>query len=732
MELTAKLSLEEIQDSKNLCARLGEEDLKNIGNDVIQAYDVDKQSRRRWEKNMEEATKLAVQLKEPKSYPWRNASNVKFPLLTIASLQFQSRAYPSLVKAPDLVKYRVQGKDDGTKAARAQRISAHMSYQLLEQDESWEEDQDKAFLVLPILGCVFKKSYYDSVAEHNRSRLVLPKNLVVHYYAKSIEDCERKTEIFELYERQIRERELRGIFVENDYGPPAVGDFKEEDERQGLTPPLDDWDAPREFLEQHRYLDLDGDGYREPYVVTVDKESKQVARIVHRIESVVTEQSVKIEELNKRITAIDEGRQGQEQELAANMQAGFDPTQEQLAQITQAEQTSAALQAQIREIATQTPVILKINAVEHYTKYSFIPSPDGGFYDLGFGQLLGDVGHAVNTGINQLMDSGSLQNTNCGWIARGARVKGGKQRFQFGEWKRVDVAGGTLRDSIVPLPVNQPSDVVFSLLSLLINYAERIGSVTDTMMGENPGQNTPAYNMSAMLEQGMQLFNGIFKRVYRSQRAEFRKLYKLNAIYLDQQEYFEYQDSDEYILKTDYTADSKDLIPAADPNAFSNKEKAMKAQIVSDRAGTVPGYNTIKAEQGLLEALDVPNAREVYPTQMNPETGAEELVFPPQPDPELEIEKADMQRRTLEGQSRAEKDMVLAQSKINVDEAQIIKLIADASVAADSPELERLKLLLKEQESLRKSLVEMAKIESADEQSKRAANSGVGGKSSND
>jgi hypothetical protein len=32
-----------------------------------------------------------------------------------------------------------------------------------------------------------------------------------------------------------------------------------------------DRDKPHEFLEQHRYWDLDEDGYPEPYIVTVHK-----------------------------------------------------------------------------------------------------------------------------------------------------------------------------------------------------------------------------------------------------------------------------------------------------------------------------------------------------------------------------------------------------------------------------------------------------------------------------
>ena len=703
MELKSKLSLDKIQDADNIADLLNEEDLRVIGSDVVDTFDIDKQSRRRWERSMEDATKLALQLTETKSYPWPNAANVKFPLLTIAALQFQSRAYPSLIKTPDLVKYRVQGKDDGQKASRAQRISSHMSYQLLEQDESWEEDQDKAFLALPILGCIFKKSYYDPVVGHNKSTLVLPKNLVVHYYAKSIEACERKTEIFELYQREIRERELRGLFTEHEYGPTPVADHKEEDTRQGLSPPMDDKDRPRVFLEQHRYLDLDGDGYKEPYIVTVDKETKKVARIVARIGKITTEQSIQIKDLQDRIKSLAEGVQEPQ-------------TPQELDQALRTEQVLIEMQEQVKTLSEQKPKVLSIEPVEHYTKYPFIPSPDGGFYDLGFGALLSPINDSVNTLLNQLIDAGSLQNSNSGFIGRGARIKGGKIRFQPNEWQRVNVTGGALRDSIVPLPVNQPSDVLFNLLSLLIGYAEKVGSVTDAMMGDNPGQNTPAYNMSAMLEQGLQVFNGIFKRVYRSQRSEFRKLYNLNSIYLDQEEYYAYQDADSKISRTDYTADPKDLIPAADPNAFSNKEKMMKAQAVREASMSVPGYDPIKVEQRFLESMDIPDAAEVFPT-VTAEDGSVQLQFPPQPNPELEIEKADMQRRTLEGQSRAEKDMILAESKTMVDAATILKIKAEIKAMGDSAELEQLKLIEKEQDSIRKTLTEVVKIEQASETS---------------
>ena len=305
MDIKTKLKLADLQSSENIAKLLPEEDLSNIGSTVVDDYEIDKESRSQWEKKMKAANELAMQMVKEKSFPWNGASNVKFPLLTIACLQFASRAYPALVKAPDLVKFRVQGADPmGEKAARAMRISSHMSWQLLDQDESWEEEQDRAYIAVPISGCVFKKSYYDPAKGHNCSKTVLPQDLVVHYYAKSLEDCARKTETFKLYDRDIKERVLKGVYIEHDLPQAPIEDSDQKDERQGLTPPANDSDRPRSILEQHRFLDLDGDGYSEPYVVTVDKHSKKVFRIVHRFADVVTEQSVQIDKLKKQIAEI--------------------------------------------------------------------------------------------------------------------------------------------------------------------------------------------------------------------------------------------------------------------------------------------------------------------------------------------------------------------------------------------------------------------------------------------
>jgi len=590
-----------------------------------------------------------------------------------------------------------------------------MSYQCLEQDNDWEEEFDKMLIALPILGTCFKKSYFDHLQEHNVSKLVLPQNLVVSYYARTIEECERKTEEFELYDREIKERQLRGVYSEKELGRSKSRDSRLSDERQGVTEPLHEIGKARPMLESHWYLDLDEDGYPEPYVITIDETSKKVVRIVSRFDKVHTEQTLQLDKLTDRYKLI-------EVQIQTAVQSLQQPSgQESTDQVRQAQELEAQLVA-LREEQNQlkiemqalsednqkNPKVVRIETQEYYTKYGFIPSPDGGFYDLGLGALLGPINESINTAINQLMDSGTLNNGSHGFIGRGARIQGGKIRFTDPfEWKRVNVSGQSLRDSLVPLPVNPPSGVLFDLLSLLISYGERISSVNDAMTGSNPGQNTPAYSFHAMLEQGLQVFNGIFKRVYRAQRKEFKKLFLLNRTYLNPIEYFETIDGvSMQVLQNDYSGDEKDVMPAADPNAFSNMESLMKAHFIAERMVTVPGYNTVKGERLLLEAMDIPNVQELYPID---ESG--NLMIQPPPNMEMELKVAEEQRRGLESKARQETNAALAESTMDVNESVILlnqvkaeKLDSDVAVerfnAIHERAEKRQELLLKKLEIL--------------------------------
>jgi len=137
----------------------------------------------------------------------------------------------------------------------------------------------------------------------------------------------------------------------------------------------------------------------------------------------------------------------------------------------------------------------------------------------------------------------------------------------------------------------------------------------------------------------------------------------------------------------------------------------------------------MKVEQTYLEALDIPDAAELYPVQPTVdeegnETGGMELVFPPQPDPELEIKRGELEIKALDAQASSEIAAIVAESNAGLNEAKIVEIIARAELAEDSPELERLKILQKEQQSIREDLTEREKINASKQiaKSKPAAN----------
>lgn len=588
------MKLQKILGSSNLAADLSDDKLIEIGKDVVSGYETDLDSRKPWEKDLKNWTELALQVASDKTYPWPNAANIKYPLLATAAMQFAARAYPTLIPSNGkVVKCKVIGSDPtGEKAMRAFRVSTHMSYQVMEQMDGWEEDMDKLLIALPISGTCFKKTYWDSSKQQNCSKLVLPKSLVVNYWTRCLEDAERITEVFYLSKRKVKERQNLGIFIDVELGDPQTpaDDVTTSINRSFQLANDFDETTPYTILEQHTYLDLDEDGYAEPYVVTVEAESNKVLRIVPRF----SEADVLMDDKQN---------------------------------------------------------VVSIEATQYYTKYGFIPNPDGGFYDIGFGRLLGPLNNSANTIINQLVDAGSLSNLQAGFIGKGLRIKMGETRFQPGEWKAVNAVGDDLKKQIFPLPVREPSQVLFNLLDLLLKSGKELASVAEIFVGKMPGQNTPATTTMASIEQGMKVFTAVYKRVYRSLTSEFRKIYKLNQQYMNPEEYIPILDNP--IPQEDYKGPEDDIIPGADPSAVSSQEKQQKVQAVMQllNLGTI---NPIAATLMYLEAHEIPEAE------------IKKLVMQPQPKTDPKVEA--LQAKAAIDQQKAQNDILISREKLRMDQ----------------------------------------------------------------
>lgn len=591
-------------ESTNIAESLDEDMLSEIAHDVIKGFETDFQSRAAWAESVEEWTKLAGQVYEEKMFPWPRASNVKYPLVSVAAMQFNARAYPSLIPSDGaVVKAQVLGKDDtGEKQEKAQRISSYMSYQIMHEMKGWEEDMDRMLLMLPIVGTMFKKTFFDPVSKTNRSCLILSKNLVVNYWATCLEDAERVTEIIEMSQRRVKDNQRAELFLDVDLASPSIDTaFRLDDQViEMIMPSADDDTTPHILLEQHTFLDLNGDGYKEPYIVTIDLKSQQVLRIVARFD-------------DKSLILNDAGD------------------------------------------------VVRIEPIQYYTYYGFIPNPDGGFYSIGFGHLLGPLNEAVNSLLNQLVDAGTLNNLQSGFIGKGLRLRMGDTALRPGEWRAVNGTGDDLRKQIVPLPSKEPSNVLFQLMGSLVTAGKELASVAEIFVGKMPGQNTPATTTMATIEQGMKVFTAVYKRIYRSLASEFGKLFRLNEVYLDYDTYSRILDTT--VNPTDFDSDGYDICPAADPAAVSQTEKLVKAQALMELLplGTL---DPVKVTIRLLEALEVPMWEDIIsPSAGQPqEEGPDPRVLELQMKQQAEQQKAQVRQAELQMKSEmAQRDQIFQQ-----------------------------------------------------------------------
>lgn len=607
------------QADGDLSNLLSEDVLATLGNDVKEDWERDNNSRSEWVEQCKNALDKAAQSKrDAKDYPWASASNVQYPILTVAAQQFAARAYPAIVKGDEAVGVKVLGTQPPTlpqdappeiqqmaqqageqyaaKQARAKRVKTWLNYSLFYKMPDWEGDMDILLNQVPITGMGFKKVYFDPRIGCTVSEYVNPLRLTVPCDTVSLEHAPRITHDFDLYPYQIVAGMRSGLYREFDYDWNA-----DSDEDQKL----------RIGLEQYRLHDLDGDGVPEPYIVTVDSETCKVLRI----EADYSTEDIKVVDATE--VAMVEG-----------------------------EQVEATVQK-----------VVSIKRKQHFVAFPFMPDPKGRFYAMGFGQLLAPLTDVINTALNELIDAGHAQNAGGGFIASGLRIQGAGQtnvlRFKPGEFKVVNSSAQDLRGQIFERTVPQPSQVLYNMLELVLGAAKDISAVKDVLTGE-ANSNAPVGTTLALIEQGLQTFTALYKRIYRSLKQEFKLIYECEARYGNEETaeaYKELLDDPRADFTADFNQKGDDIVPVSDPTVVTKAQALAKAQVVQNVAQALPGVvNPQKAALRIFQAADIDNPEEL-------------IAQPAAPSP---VDKA---------------QLAVVETKAKLQDAQSVKALADADKA---------------------------------------------------
>lgn len=661
------MNLNQILNSKNIADQLDGDKLSKIATQVTERFNLDLQSRKQKQDELETIVKLAMAVANEKSFPWPNASNVIFPLISTAIIEFGAKCSPEILRDDAVVKAKIIGKDDGklafsvngdpivnpetgeqdrlfvgAKQERGDRVAAFMNWQLFEEIKNWAEDTDKLCTVLACVGTMFRKTYFDKVI---KDELIYPDKLIVHDKATDF-DYADITHILEIYEPDIQRKIRSGFFKDFSYQEDTadssaliakgISQANNATENKGV----------HTFLEQCCYLDLDEDDFLEPYVVTVHKRTNTVVRIT------------------PRFTKDDITKEGNK--------------------------------------------IVDIKAENPYTVYSFIPSPDGSFYAIGLGHLLLNLNRSINSSINQLTDAGTLQTTGGGFIAKSLKIQGGAFKMKPNEYKMVDAFGSSIRDSIVSLPTPEPSQTLFALLGFLAQSGKELGSLREVLTGENAA-NIQATTMMAMVEQGMTQFRSVYKRIYRSLKQEFKKIYDINTKHLDEKKYADVLDETitKVSAKLDFEKGGFDIVPVADITSVTNSQRMAKASFLMQFLND-PYIDQIQLREKILSSFNIDNYRDliVAPAPSGPDANT---IFAQSEMVKAENKMKEVQIKSIEASAALEKgryDIEKIIAEIEKIKTESIKNIADSVNKEKQVQIDS---IVKTAETIRKGIESRAK-----------------------
>jgi len=570
----------EIPFDGNLAEVMEESALGRISSDLVGSILDDLSSRQDWEDTYKKGIEFLGMQTEDRTEPFAGASGVIHPLLAESVTQFQAQAYRELLPASGPVRAQVIGAQTEMLVKQAERVKDYMNYMITYEMEEYDPELDQMLFYLPVIGSTFKKIYFDPLKQRAVSKFIHAEDLIVPYGATDLASSPRITHRISMDSNEVRKLQLAGFYSdieipEDGYGGGDSDEVTESiNDVQGVHPS----NASRDLTLYEVHTSLDLEGFED---VGMDQEQTGL-----KLPYIIT-----ILEDNNEILSI---------------RRNYD---------------------EIEPMKRQK---------QYFVHYKFLPGL--GFYGLGLTHMIGGLAQASTSILRQLIDAGTLANLPAGFKARGARIRNDDEPLQPGEFRDIDVVGGDLRGSLMPLPFKEPSGTLYNLLGTLVDAGRRFASMADLKIGEMGGE-TPVGTTMAIMERGTKVMSAIHKRLHYSQKIEFKLLSKIFGEGLQSYPYAPSMEVGPEIKAQDFDR-RVDVLPASDPNIFSMSQRIALAQSELQLVQSNPEIHggpqgLYQAYRKMYEALGVTNI---------------EAILPPPPPPPPPINAAKENQNALMGQ----------------------------------------------------------------------------------
>ena len=553
----------------NLADFMDDDLLSEIGNELVSAYNGDKESRADWEETYTKGLdQLGLKIEE-RTQPWAGACGVFHPMLSEAVIRFQSQSITEMFPAQGPVKTKIVGKITDDKTKQAQRVQDYLNYLLTHEMSEYRTETEKMLFSLPLAGSAFRKVYFDPSLDRPSSIFVPAEDVVVNYGASDLETCERATHVMRKSSNTIRKMQVNGFYRDIDLPAGSQNTSDITKKYNDITGEQDtyNYDQSHTILEMQVDLDLEGfedkssdgeeTGIAIPYVVTIDYPSGIILSIRRNY----------YEDDEKKLRRM------------------------------------------------------------HFVHYQYLPGL--GFYGFGLIHMVGGLAKSATSILRQLVDAGTLSNLPGGLKARGLRIKGDDTPIMPGEFRDVDVPGGAIRDNITFLPYKEPSGTLYQLLQNIVEEGRRFASISDMKISDMNSQ-APVGTTLALLERNQKVMSAVQARLHASMRKEFDILVGIVKDFTEPAYPYE-TDEEEFIKGSDFD-NRVDILPVSDPNAATMAQRIMQYQAAMQLAQSSPEmYNLPELHRQMLEVLGIEDVDTIIPDTddikpVDPVTAVQNLI----------------------------------------------------------------------------------------------------------
>ena len=552
IEIEPEDGADDTEFGANIADELGEDECNKLCTELGTQFETDLLSRQEWIRTYFKGLELLGLQNEPRSEPWPNACGVFHPMLTEAVVRFQSEVITETFPAMGPVKATIIGEETKENLAAATRVAEDMNYQLTDRMTEYRPEHEKMLWSLPLAGSAFKKVYYDETIGRQVSKFVPAEDVVIPYGASDSDSADRVTHVMRKSVNEIKKLMACGFYRELDV--------------EEVQDPLDEIERERQ------------DATGEEFSAVTDPR--------HRLLEIQVELDLSEYKFKDKF--------GLENDIASPYIVTIDRSTNQLFSIR-------------RNYKEDDEKKLRMT---HFVQYNYVPGM--GSYGYGLIHLIGGYARAATSLTRQLVDAGTLSNLPGGLKTRGLRtVKGDDTPIGPGEWRDVEVPGGTIRDNLFPMPYKEPSQTLYQLLTDIIGEGKSFVNASELNVADMSG-NAPVGTTLALLERQLKVMSAIQARMHYSMRKEFKLLKAIIKDCTDDDYDYNVEKADRAVKRADY--DLCEVIPVSDPNASTMAHKVIQYQTVTQMAQQAPGIYDLKIlHRQMIEVIGIKNADKLVP-----------------------------------------------------------------------------------------------------------------------